>query len=360
MIMYKSQFADRKKKAMEVCRNLNGKEDKILLKSIYSIANYQNKFGFDAERRIGSTIFTPNTDKELMSNFIRDKFSTMGEKQLTNLFQELYNRAVVNNGNEPRYVVSVKNIEDGIMGFMETYSNALEVNKAMINRFRNNQGTNVRSNNATTAGPMFANVLLHETQHTCQMENILKYACGELTDKEEKARACMSLMKVVVEEVASAKNDKYLATYLERNYWYDFDEHDANMFPMNYIKNMYEKGNINDRIYAEVMHSWEEDSLGFKVDWDNKSKVNKNFDNRLKNMEDVAKYCIEVFDENVQDGEMKKDIMKTLNEYMAVDEKGDSPFRNRIREDFSNCAQVFFNKEKYMGKEKNKSVEQTF
>jgi hypothetical protein len=358
--MYKSYFADRRKKINEICKNLQGKEDRTLLKSIFSIANYENKFGADAETRIGSTMFTGQSDKDLMENFLKSKFTGMGEKQLTNLFQELYNRATVKNGNDPRYVVSVKNIEDGIMGFMETYSNSLEINKSMINRFKNNQGSNVRGNNVTTVGPMFANVLLHETQHTCQMENICKYACGEIVDKEEKARACMSLMKVVVEEIAYDREDQGLTNYLEKNYWYDFDEHDANMAPMLYIKDMYEKGDIKDRIYAEVMHSWEEDSLGFKVDWDNKSKANKNFETRLRDMENVANYCINVFDKNVQDGEMKRDIMNTLNEYMKVDENGDSPFRNRIRDDFNMCAQVFFNKDKYMGKQKKSEQTQTY
>ena len=351
MITYKNTFDDRKKKVNELCKALNGKEDKLLLKSIYSIANYQDKFGIEGQERIASTMFTGQSDKELMGNFLKDKFKDMGEKQMRNLFQELYNRAVTKNGNAPRYVVSVKNIDDGIMGFMETYTNALEINKNMINRFKGNQGSNVRANNVTTVGPMFANVLLHETQHTCQMENIIKYACGEFTNKEDKARACMSLMKVVVEEYAYSKNDKYLQSYLDKNYWFDFDEHDANMFPMMYIKEMYQKGEIKDKVFAEVMHFWEEDSLGFKVDWDNKSKANKNFETRLKDMEDVANYCIDIFNKNVQDGELKRDIMNTLNEYMKVDQNGDSPFRTRIQNDFNMCAQVFFNKDKYTKKE---------
>lgn len=343
-----STFNDRKKKAMEVCRNLQGKEDKTLLKAIYSIANYTDKFGQDGKDRIAHTIFSEKSDSELINCFLKDNFNAMGEKQYRNLFQELYNRATTKNGNDPRYVVSVKNIEDGIMGFMETYTNSLEVNKSMINSFKNRPGNNLHGKNATTVGPMFANVLLHETQHTCQMENIVRYACGELTDKEQKARACMSLMKVVVDDLAFNSEDKSLQTYLEKNYWYDFDEHDANMYPMMFIGDMYKKGEIKDRVFAEVMHSWEEDSLGFKVDWNNKSKINKNFDDRLDNMEDVANRCIEIFDKNVQDGELKKDIMQTLSEYMQVDENGDSPFRNRIRNDFNMCAQVFFNKDKYI------------
>ena len=351
MNTYKNNFADRRKKINELCKNLTGVEDKTLLKSLFSIANYEDKFGEEGRNRIASTLFTEYTDKELMENFYRDKFCNMGEKQMTHLFQELYNRATVKNGNDPRYVISVKNIEDGVMGFMETYSNALEINKKLINRFKNNQSTNVHSHNATTAGAMFANVLLHETQHTCQMENIVKYACGEIDDKEEKARACMSLMKVVVEEIAFNSNDKALSNYLEKNYWYDFDEHDANMYPMMYINDMYKKGEIKDRLFAEVMHSWEEDSLGFRVDWNSKGKVNKNFDDRIKNMENVANYCIDIFDKKVQDGAIKKDMMETLTEYMKVDENGDSPFRTRIRNDFNMCAQVFFNKDKYMKSE---------
>lgn len=359
--MGQKTFDERKKKAMSLCEGLIGKEDETLLKVIYYIANYEDLFGEEGKQRIANSTYKECTNSELMDNFLRNKFCNLSGKQLTNLFQELHNRATVENGNLPRYVVSVKNIEEGMMGFMETYSNNLEISKKMINTFKNNPSTNTHSNNATTVGPMFANVLLHETQHTCQMENIIRYACGECQEGEDKSSACMSLMKAVVAQIACSEEDDTLQQYLEKNYWYDFDEHDANIFPIRYIKNMYQNGEIKDPVFADVMHSWTEDSLGFKVDYRKKSKVNDNFEERMDEMEKVANYCIEVFNKKIQDGALKNDIMKTLDDYMRVDENGDSPFRNRIRDDFNLCAQLFFNKQKFMnGNKKEEIVENTF
>ena len=129
MVTDKKTFDERKKQIFDLCKNLEGKEDKLLLKSLFSIANYQDKFGKEGKDKIANTGFKELSDSELMSNFSKDKFTNYGDKKLSNLFQELYNRAVTKNGNDPRYVVSVKKIEEGIMGFMETYSNALEINK---------------------------------------------------------------------------------------------------------------------------------------------------------------------------------------------------------------------------------------
>ncbi|MBQ7308506.1 MAG: hypothetical protein IJW82_08305 [Clostridia bacterium] len=69
MTTYKNNFQDRRKKINELCKQLNGVEDKNLLKSLFSIANYEDKFGEEGKQRIASTIFTENTDKELMENF---------------------------------------------------------------------------------------------------------------------------------------------------------------------------------------------------------------------------------------------------------------------------------------------------
>lgn len=359
-MIYSKEFEEKRKEVNKLVKDINKYGDRILAKSLYELANIEDVYINDEIKHLmlKNTNFTKNSDKEIYEMLLKNTFTKLPKERLVHLFQEMYNRASKKDGKEPRYIVSVKGkkSDGGVMGFMEPATNRLNVNGYMINSYKNVPGEETNKYNSRTIGPTFAYVLLHETEHTCQMENAINFAIDKSQNAEKKAMGAMTLMKLAVEEYAMQNEDVKLMDYIEDKYWFDYDEHDANMAPMYQMKKAYEKGEISDPAFIGALKMFEEDSIDARTENATKEQNKQKLESRVLEMESIANYLISVFNAKIKDDPMKRKISETLKAYMRVDEKGNSRFRTRLRSDFDMCLQVMYNQDKFTAKKSNENV----
>ena len=329
-MIYSNEFEARKNKINDICKSLNGKEDKILLETIYACANVQEaQEGENLQERLSKTPYTNESLSTFMNHFKKEDFNNYSKKELELLFQELHNRECATSGIEPRYIVSVKsNPEDRSNGYMVPGTNELNINGIIIDRYASNESKNNYGKNANTIGAHSALTLIHETQHTCQMEGIMNFVLNREQTKEERGRDAVFFLDMIIGQYAEEKDDKALQDYISNAYWFNFMEHHSNMAPVKFMQNAIKNGDIKDQVFL--------DALAFRTTNDIHIKEQPT-EKRVKDMEKVILKYMGIVNNNIENGPIKEQLMATLEEYTKVDANGHSPLRDGLTRDFENA-----------------------
>ena len=201
---FSNEFEKKVDAVNKMCKSLKDKDDKILLETLYCVANIQEtQPGINLQERLSKTPFTNESMNDFMNHFKKGDFSKYNTQQLEMLFQELHNRECKRSGIEPRYIVSVKGKPgDRSNGYMVPGTNELNVNGGIIDRYRNTPSNSNYGKNVNTIGAHSAYTLIHETQHTAQMEAVMNFALNKETTKEERGRDAIFFLDMFIAQNA--------------------------------------------------------------------------------------------------------------------------------------------------------------
>lgn len=326
-MIYSKEFESRKDKINQICKTLNGRDDKIILQTLYSVANIEEtQIGTNLQERLSSTQYSNESLSEFLNHFKREEFNYYSKKDLEILFQELHNRECKTSGIEPRYIVSVKsNKDDRSNGYMVPGSNELNINGTMIDRYKHIESSHNYGKNENTIGAHSVFTLIHETQHTCQMEGVMNFALNRETTKEERGRDAIFFLDLIVAEYAEKAGDQALSAYISNAYWFNYMEHHSNMAPVKFMKNAIKNGDIKDQVFL--------DALAYRTTNDIHIKEQPT-EKRVLDMEKVINKYIGILKNNFQNGPLKKQLVSVLDEFTKLDDKGHSMLRDTLRKDF--------------------------
>lgn len=332
-MIYGKEFEERKYKANEICKKLFKKEEISLIKTLYNAINLkEDQVGDNLQQRLKSTQYSSLSTQELIKNFRKIRFSYMTNKDMELLFQEIHNRECRKNNVEPRYIVSVKDkLNDKSNGYIVPGSNELNINGAMIKRYNAYNSASNYGKNANTIGAHSLFTLIHETQHTCQMEGIMNFALNREKTKEERGRDAIFFLNMAVSQYAEDKHEKVLEDYIKKNYWYDYMEHHSNMAPVKFMKDAIKNGYIDDPVFL--------DAITFRTTNDIHIRE-QSTEKRILEMEKVIKKYLLIFDVKFKDGPLKKQLVSVLEDYTKVDKHGHSPLRDSLRKDFEDAKEM--------------------
>lgn len=329
-MIFGKDFENKVDKVNQICKTLKDKDDKILLEALYCVTNIEEaqkgEPGENLQERLSKTPYTNEPMNVFMNHFKKDDFSKYSKKELALLFQELHNRECKRSEIEPRYIVSVKgNPGDRSNGYMVPGSNELNVNGGIIDRYRNTPSDNNYGKNVNTIGPHSAFTLIHETQHTCQMEGVMNFALNNEKTKEERGRDAIFFLDMAIAQYADEKNDKELQSYISNAYWFNYMEHHSNMAPVKFMQEAIKNGYIKDQVFF--------DALAYRTTNDIHIKEQPT-EKRVLDMEKVIKKYMNILKTNFKDGPLKEQLVNVLDEFTAVDVNGNSMLRTTLTKDF--------------------------
>ena len=332
-MIYGKEFEERKNKVNEICKNLNGKDDKILLQTLYSVANIEEtQPGTNLQERLSKTPYTGESMSQFLNHFKKEEFTKMSKDQMAMLFQELHNRECKRSDIEPRYIVSVKgSAADGSNGYMVPGANELNINGGMIDRYKNVESKDNYGKNANTIGAHSALTLIHETQHTVQMEGVMNFALGREKTKEERGRDAIFFLDMVIGDYAYEKGDKELQNFIRNAYWFNYMEHHSNMAPVKFMQNAIKNGDIKDQVFL--------DALAYRTTNDIHIKEQPT-EKRVIDMEKIIVKYTNIIRNGLKDGPLKNELVTVLDDFCKVDANGNSMLRETLTKDFDNAKEL--------------------
>ena len=284
-----------------------------------------------------NTDYSKLSTNQFMELFEASKFSSLDERQLKHLFQELHNRYMKDKGFEvTRNVAVVSDSSQSAYGYVNSSDDLMFINKHAIDKAKTQDEKN--NFNSSNIGYSLFYILSHESQHVAQFEGTIDFA---LNKKQDEETAFISAL-MAIEKINMARDDSNgELTYLfnwKLNYDYQFIEHNANFSAFKRAQDMIPKekqqGKSFDQYnaFATMLALRESPSL---------IKDPQEFiENRIKKIEDFTNFEIEYFTEKIKDCPMKTKLLETVNSYMKVDENGNSKFRSKLNNEISEMVDV--------------------
>lgn len=329
-MIFSKTFEEKRKLINDLCKQFEGKEDPSILKSLFSTANIKDRVkGDNLEERLIKTPYSNLSNKDLLALFNFDNVKNLDVQNATLILQELHNRECEQSNIEPRYIVEVRDTKiSNCFGYMITGANELNINLGELQKALSTpqDNKNFYCRNQKTIGYHTAFTLIHETQHTCQMENAINFALGKDT-KEEQGRDAVFFLMNVIQEYAN-KNDRDLAEYIYKNYSLDFTEHCSNMAPIKFMAKAIKNDEISDPLLLGCMANRIRNDI--HIEEQSTSK-------RIEEMDNVVNYLYGIFKDKFMDGPIKQKTVEVLDEYLKYDKNGNSPFTSTLKNDFKNA-----------------------
>ena len=304
-----------------------GENDENILRALYSVADIQESEYIDRSDVITEkTDFSNFTDEEFMVLFTKRYFNNFKEDRLRHLFQEMHNRYMTKNGYEvTRNVYVKKEPSEPAYGFVNPQDDMLFINKAAIDKAKNAKPN--QKLNQDTIGPCMFFVISHESQHVVQVEKMLDTISQE---KQTEDDAFLGALFIMENANFNVDEENGMTTFMdawESHYDFQFIEHNANYSAYQNYKEMVRDEDkleqTNDFITAISLRG-----------------QNVSVEERLAAIERFTKFEIDYFDKNVRDCELKRKYMSIVNDYMKVDEFGNSKFRNKLYEEIGELVEV--------------------
>lgn len=335
--------------------NKSGKQDEFLLKSLFAQVNLENAPKVNPNKDFNSTTYNDLSNEKLYMMY-ESQFNNLSTKELQNLIQETHNRFINSHNLDVtrQVVVDSDKEQDGVYGYVSGDTNMLFINKYVIDKAK--QCSVHRDNfNAENVGKCVLFTVVHESQHVVQFDNSIKFALHEEQTKEEKFSGAITNITNANFFVADKKNDETYFNQWQAMYDYHFLEHEANYTATKNLENMIDDDYKNGMSYHQYVA--ETSLLGLRYMPSLTESNNGKIKTRVQKIENYIKKQVAYFDENIKNCPMKSEILKTVNEYMKVDEKGNSELRKRlfkeINEMDNNCVNSI-KAVKEMRKSKNK------
>lgn len=317
----------------------NNEQDKSILVGLYRSCNLEKNDMIDRKENLKKgTKYSQLSDDEFISLFKADKFSAFDKKDLKHIFQELHNRYIGNKGYEiTRDVAVVSDKNQSAYGYVCASDDLMFINKYAIDKAKTVEQSE-NNFNKTNIGYSLYYVLTHESQHVAQFESSIDYALGVKQDKDTEFVAAMT----AIENSNMAFNDinKTQDFYFNWNthYDYQFIEHNANYSAFSKTRDMVPESEKKDKSYAQY------DAFTTRLalrESPSLIKDSKEFiDHRIALMEEFTNYEIEYFKNNIKDCPMKDRLVETADKFMAVDENGNSLFRDKLRKEIGEMVEV--------------------
>lgn len=368
MLRYSEEFEKRRKKINEIIKENKNKEEKIILQTIYSVSNIEDKHNDkDKLEKVKGTFFSDQKMKDLLNQFVKENFNNKGNKYYEELFQEVYNRQTKENGYEPRYLVEVSGESANTNGYMIHGVNMLNINAGMIEKYKkvDEFSNNTDKKNASTIGAHSLLTLIHETQHTFQSEGMMKFVLGEdVDDQHERARNAICIARrslatyvnyMNLDELDDEMDELY--SLMKDNYWVDYMEHDSNMAPVKFINKQVKEGNLPNEVFLKAGRQRVINDIHIK-ECTTSEEVDKALKERAEEMENVVRGYYRFFNKIFKDGEIKNSVSQVLGEYLKVDENGKSQFNKDLNKDFNMCLDYMKYVESVTAKKGNKTENQ--
>lgn len=344
-MIFSNEFEEKKEKINKICKDLKDKDDRIIVKTLYDVSNIQEtQKGDNLQERLSKTPFTNESMINFLKHFSKEDFSKYSGTELEYLFQELHNRECKRSEIEPRYIVSVKNKGDMSNGYMVPGTNELNINAGVIDKYRRVESTNNHGKNANTIGAHSALTLIHETQHTVQMEGIMNFALNKEQNKEDRARDAIFFLDTIITDYAYEKGDTELQMFIRNAYWFNYMEHKSNMAPVTFIMKQIKDGTITDKAFL--------DALAYRTTNDIHIKEQPT-EKRVLDMEKILVKYTNIVKTQFKDGPLKSELLSVLDEHLKVGENGNSPFRTSMTNDFNMAKEMIKYCEKNTNKVKN-------
>lgn len=331
MIKYSDDYENKRELIVKLVNDLykNKKDNEAIIRVIYESANTKCIINEDNEKinRVKETTFTNLSTKELLKLFNKENFFhllTPAKKKESlyfyeNLLQEVYNRQAKENNCEPKNLVFVRELTNPLTLGYTTFGK----NDLFINRLYLDLPKYIRTENKLKVlGGDILKTLIHETQHTIQHENIMKFAINDLQDDREKFIACLNIARYAF--YSTPEGEKHY----KDNYKFDMMEHDANIAPIKYIMNKEKNGDF-DNFDVKCLYANKEKSRLDIQDINDTKSLNKRTREMEKVINDYRKYI-----NSLPEGEITNKVRDTLNDYMKKDKKGNSKFKDLLKKDF--------------------------
>lgn len=327
-----------------------GSQDVNILSYLYYTNDLSESELVDRTENLkGNTNYSNTSNEDFISLFKSESFCSLDEKQLKHLFQELHNRYVTEKGYDvTRNVAILSDSTQKAYGYVCSGDDLMFINKHAIDRAKEVE-PNKNNFNKTNIGYSLLYVLTHESQHVVQFENSLDFAMGL---KQDKNTAFLSAL-AVIENTNAYVDDLSFALEHRLNYDYHYVEHDANYNAFKKVREMVpeneRKGKAFDQydVFSTKLALRETPSLtGSSYEF---------IENRIKSMEKFARYEIDFFEKNIGDCSLKEKLLNTVNEFMEIDENGNSLFREKLRKEIGEMVEVSKDAKKRIFMDKKKS-----
>lgn len=293
--------------------------------------------------RINGTKFSDLTNGELYNKFTKDYFNNASKNNLEHLFQEVYNRQTKKADCTPKYICNVGKNRKGTehaIGYLEVASNKLHLNYDIIKKVAKEGLTDGDMFTKETLGPVFLNVIFHETQHNIQNEKMADFILANKQAKHDKAMSAINLVTLYMMAFSNMSMNTELIDYVKQAYNFDLNEHDANIAALKGTKEAVDKKEITDKAFLKAAKTF----VGYtiKVPTQDLDLVNVNNLTRIR-MQDMRKNIVDmskIFNKVTKDCPLKIRIMETIKQYVALDEKGNCELYERLRDDFALCQEI--------------------
>ncbi|MBQ7308458.1 MAG: hypothetical protein IJW82_08055 [Clostridia bacterium] len=307
-----------------------GKQDKNILKALFAQVNLENAPQVKPDDKlITQTMYTDLSDEQLYEMYEKRVFNNLSTKELQNLIQESHNRFMKsNNLDVTRYVVVESDKEkDGVYGFVCSEDNMLFINKYMIDKAK--QISINRDNfNADNLGKCMLFTTAHESKHVVQFDNSVRFALNEKMSKDEMFSGAMTGLNNANFFIADEKGDETYFMQWEAMYNYHFLEHEANYTATTNVENMISEENKGDMAYHQYLA--ETSLLGLRYMPSLTESNHGKIKTRVQKIENYIKKQVAYFEENAENCPLKNQMLKVINDYIKVDEKGHSELRTRL------------------------------
>ena len=312
-----------------------GSQDDLILRSLYDqVALEQNGLVDRSEDLTKETKYSNLSEKDFTKLFKTKNFTPLDETDIKHLFQELHNRYMNDKGFDvTRHVAVVNNPEQSAYGYVCYSDDLMFINKGAIDKAKTIEPS--KSNfNKTNIGHSLMFIIMHESHHVTQYETAIDFALGKKQNEEDAFLGAMGVVKNTNFAISDKNQDKFIDEW-RNNYDYRFVEHNANYSAFKKADSVLsaedKKGEAFDQytLFTGVL------SLrGNKID-------RKFIENRVNKMEEVAKKEIEYFNKGTTNCPMKDKVMKVVDEYLKVDENGNSKFRDLMTKQVTELADAY-------------------
>lgn len=315
--------------------------DKCLLQAIYCAINLKDMFKHSYRKnRLKQTRYSSVPENKLYSLFNSKIFNLLSDDNKEQLFQEVYNRQIDKNKLERKYICTVEDLGNlTTSACISNNTNNIIINKKMIDYVLSMDSSKGKINKYNV-GSMFLFTILHETQHNIQAEKIVNLLLNKGKDEHEDAMSAMSILLMSMPIICNATNNVKLAFHLRNDYRYFPDEHDANYAATVTMNNAMKMNKINDIHFIESLHKSAMMSL-YMNDFSFESETYKmEIRKRAVAMQNVMEKYLHFAKLNFVHSPIKDIILGTIEDYLKLDEKGNSKFKDKMTKDMEVMSKV--------------------
>ena len=309
-------------------------QDDLIIKSLYNqVALRPNPLVDRTEDLKGKTKYSNLSQEDFTKLFSTNNFMPLDKTDIKHLFQELHNRYMKDKGFEvTRNVAVVDDSKTSAYGYVCYSDDLLYINKHAIDKAKTIE-PNQNNFNKTNLGISLMFIIMHESQHVTQYETAIDFALNEKQEKDKAFLGAMGIVKNTNFSISDKNKDDFVG-YWQRMYDYRYVEHNANYSAFQKAMSALPESEKTGKPFDQY------NAFTTLLSLRNR-KYDKEFvKQRVLKMEEVAKKEIEYFEKGTTDCPLKQRVMETVNEYMAIDEKGNSPFRTNLAREITEMAKV--------------------